>query len=159
MDALHKLYSAYRHGAAICTDTRKITNGCIFFALRGDNFNGNLFAQIAIDAGASLAVVDDDTLPIHDRFVKVDDVLVCLQELALHHRNNLKIPVVGITGSNGKTTTKELVSRVLAKKYRTYYTQGNLNNHIGVPLTLLSITEDMEIAPSSPMPEGVGIAA
>jgi UDP-N-acetylmuramoyl-tripeptide--D-alanyl-D-alanine ligase len=146
MDALNQLYSAYRNGATICTDTRKITGGCIFFALRGDNFNGNLFAQQAIDAGAKLAVVDDDALPIHDRFVKVEDVLVCLQELALHHRKNLKIPVIGITGSNGKTTTKELVSRVLAKKYRTYFTQGNLNNHIGVPLTLLAITDDKEIA-------------
>jgi len=146
MDALSQLYNAYRHGAAICTDTRKITEGCIFFALRGDLFNGNLFAQKAIDAGASLAVVDDDALPNHERFIKVDNVLTCLQELALYHRKNLKIPVIGITGSNGKTTTKELVSRVLAKKFRTYFTQGNLNNHIGVPLTLLSIKEDMEIA-------------
>ncbi|MFN5224510.1 MAG: UDP-N-acetylmuramoyl-tripeptide--D-alanyl-D-alanine ligase, partial [Bacteroidota bacterium] len=146
MDALQRIYEAYKSGAGICTDTRKITEGCVFFSLRGDNFNGNLFAQQALDAGASLAVVDDDTIPENDRFVQVQNVLACLQELALHHRKNLNIPVIGITGSNGKTTTKELVSRVLSKKYRTYHTQGNLNNHIGVPLTLLSIPKETELA-------------
>lgn len=146
MEALQRIYEAYRSGAGICTDTRKITEGCVFFSLRGDNFNGNLFAQKALDAGARLAVVDDDTLPVDERFVKVENVLATLQELALHHRKSLNIPVIGITGSNGKTTTKELVSRVLSKKYRTYHTQGNLNNHIGVPLTLLSIPEDTEVA-------------
>ncbi|MFM7053903.1 MAG: UDP-N-acetylmuramoyl-tripeptide--D-alanyl-D-alanine ligase [Bacteroidota bacterium] len=146
MEALQRIYEAYQKGASICTDTRKITPGCIFFSLRGDNFNGNLFAQQALDAGASLSVVDDDALPQNDRFVKVQNVLESLQELALLHRKNLNIPVIGITGSNGKTTTKELVSRVLSKKYRTYHTQGNLNNHIGVPLTLLSIPKDTELA-------------
>ena len=146
MEALQRIYEAYQSGASICTDTRKITAGCVFFSLRGDNFNGNLFAQQALDAGASMSVVDDDALPENERFVKVKNVLECLQELALHHRKNLNIPLIGITGSNGKTTTKELVSRVLSKKYRTYHTQGNLNNHIGVPLTLLSIPEDTELA-------------
>lgn len=146
MEPLQRIYEAYRSGAGICTDTRKITKGCIFFSLKGDNFNGNLFAQQALDAGASLAVVDDDALPINDRFVKVANVLECLQELALHHRKNLHIPVIGITGSNGKTTTKELVSRVLSKKYRTLYTQGNLNNHIGVPLSLLTVRNDHQVA-------------
>lgn len=146
MEALRRVYEAYLSGAAICTDTRKITNGCIFFALRGDNFNGNLFAQQALDTGASMAVVDDETLPANDKFIKVNQVLSFLQELALFHRKNLHIPVIGITGSNGKTTTKELVSRVLSKKYKTYFTQGNLNNHIGVPLTLLSIPKNTEMA-------------
>jgi UDP-N-acetylmuramoyl-tripeptide--D-alanyl-D-alanine ligase len=146
MEALRRVYEAYLSGSGICTDTRKITNGCIFFALRGDNFNGNLFAQQALDTGASMAVVDDDTLPANDKFIKVDQVLSFLQELALFHRKNLHIPVIGITGSNGKTTTKELVSRVLSKKYKTYFTQGNLNNHIGVPLTLLSIPKNTEMA-------------
>lgn len=146
MEALRRVYEAYLSGSGICTDTRKITNRCIFFALRGDNFNGNLFAQQALDTGASMAVVDDDTLPANDKFIKVDQVLSFLQELALFHRKNLHIPVIGITGSNGKTTTKELVSRVLSKKYKTYFTQGNLNNHIGVPLTLLSIPKNTEMA-------------
>ncbi|MGR6087570.1 MAG: UDP-N-acetylmuramoyl-tripeptide--D-alanyl-D-alanine ligase [Arcticibacter sp.] len=146
MESLQRIYEAYQLGADICTDTRKITKGCVFFSLRGENFNGNLFAQQALNAGAALAVVDDDTLPENDSFVKVQNVLASLQELALHHRKNLNIPVIGITGSNGKTTTKELVSRVLSKKYKTYHTYGNLNNHIGVPLTLLSIPKETELA-------------
>ncbi len=130
MDARNRIYEAYQSGASICTDTRKITKGCIFFALKGDNFNGNMFAQQALESGASLVVVDENLSTPNCQTVLVENVLVCLQELALHHRKNLKIPVVAITGSNGKTTTKELVSRVLSKKYRTIYTQGNLNNHI-----------------------------
>lgn len=146
MDARNRIYEAYRSGASICTDTRKITKGCIFFALKGDNFNGNMFAQQALESGASLVVVDENLSTPNSQTVLVENVLVCLQELALHHRKNLKIPVVAITGSNGKTTTKELVSRVLSKKYRTIYTQGNLNNHIGVPLSLLTIRSEHEIA-------------
>jgi UDP-N-acetylmuramoyl-tripeptide--D-alanyl-D-alanine ligase len=143
--SLERIYKEYKAGAAICTDTRKITKGCIFFALKGPSFNGNSFALTALESGAGFAVVDDPSVT-HPNAILVTDVLEFLQDLARHHRKTLLIPVIGITGSNGKTTTKELVSRVLAKRYNTYFTQGNLNNHIGVPLTLLSITEDHEAA-------------
>ena len=130
----------------ITTDTRKITKGCIYFALKGERFDGNSFAEQAIKEGANYAVVDDTSLPKDDRYVFVDDVLTTLQQLANYHRKQLTIPVIGITGSNGKTTTKELIHAVLSKKYNTQYTQGNLNNHIGVPLTLLTITANHEMA-------------
>jgi UDP-N-acetylmuramoyl-tripeptide--D-alanyl-D-alanine ligase len=131
---------------AITTDTRKIAKGCIFFALKGDNFNGNAFAKEAIQQGAAYAVVDDASVAETDKYILVKDALNALQQLANYHRKQLTIPVIGITGSNGKTTTKELVHAVLSKKYNTQYTHGNLNNHIGVPLTLLSITTKHEMA-------------
>ncbi len=139
---LEELYAIYLKNSTVCTDTRKIAPGCLFFALKGDNFNGNTFAQQALDSGAAFAVVDDFSVVKDKRFLLVDDVLIALQELAKHHRKNWDIPVIGLTGSNGKTTTKELIAAVLAKKYRTNATVGNLNNHIGVPLTLLSIQPD-----------------
>ncbi len=123
----------------ITTDTRKISSGCIYFALKGERFNGNDFAQQAIKEGASYAVVDDASLPATDAYILVEDVLTTLQQLANYHRKQLSIPVIGITGSNGKTTTKELIHAVLSAKYNTQYTQGNLNNHIGVPLTFLPL--------------------
>lgn len=129
----------------ITTDTRKLESGSIFFALKGDNFDANLFAQNAINGGCAYAVVDNDTVSDNERIVLVQDVLISLQQLAHHHRKQLKIPIIGITGSNGKTTNKELIHAVLSKKYKTYATKGNLNNHIGVPLTLLSLNKSHEI--------------
>jgi UDP-N-acetylmuramoyl-tripeptide--D-alanyl-D-alanine ligase len=131
---------------SVQTDTRKLQKGDVFFALKGDNFNGNLFALKALDAGASIAVIDEDVSSNDERLFRVDDVLATLQALAKHHRQQFNIPFIAITGSNGKTTTKELVSTVLASHYKTYTTQGNLNNHIGVPLTILSIKQDAEMA-------------
>lgn len=130
----------------ITTDTRKITKGCIYFALKGEKFDGNTFAQQAIEQGAAYVVIDDAKVAKDEKYILVQDVLTALQQLANHHRKQLNIPVIGITGSNGKTTTKELVQAVLSKKYNTQYTQGNLNNHIGVPLTLLTITPQHELA-------------
>ncbi len=130
----------------ITTDTRKITKDCIYFALKGEKFDGNIFAEDALEQGAAYAVVDNAKIAKGDKYILVQDVLTTLQQLANHHRKQLKIPIIGITGSNGKTTTKELVHAVLSKKYNTQYTQGNLNNHIGVPLTLLTITPQHEMA-------------
>ncbi|MBK9737692.1 MAG: UDP-N-acetylmuramoyl-tripeptide--D-alanyl-D-alanine ligase [Saprospiraceae bacterium] len=128
----------------VSIDSRKITPGCIFFALKGENFDGNKYAQMALDMGAVLAVVDDASIAINENYFLVDDVLSALQQLAHHYRKQLTIPVLAITGSNGKTTTKELCRDVLKQKYIVKATQGNLNNHIGVPLTLLSTNSDVE---------------
>jgi UDP-N-acetylmuramoyl-tripeptide--D-alanyl-D-alanine ligase len=141
-----KIYKKFLEVKSITTDTRSILPDAIFFALKGENFNGNLFAQKALEAGASMAVVDEDVPVADERIIKVDDVLKALQQLANTYRKTFSIPFLAITGSNGKTTTKELVRDVLAKKYRVHATKGNLNNHIGIPLTLLSIPEDCEIA-------------
>jgi UDP-N-acetylmuramoyl-tripeptide--D-alanyl-D-alanine ligase len=143
---IEKVYQNFIQGASICTDTRNITRGCIFFALRGERFNGNEFAQQALDSGAAWCVVDDSSLPENPQLIRVSNVLQFLQQLSVHHRRQLKVPVLAITGSNGKTTTKELIIRVLAKKYKVAGTAGNLNNHIGVPLTVLTINRDHEIA-------------
>lgn len=140
------LYNIFREHPSVTTDTRKIKSGDIFFALKGPKFNGNTYAAKALEAGAAFAVVDDPTLPYNDRFLWVDNVLTALQELAGYYRNTLNIPVIGITGSNGKTTTKELIHTVLSSKFRTSTTEGNLNNHIGIPLTLLRIPKNAEIA-------------
>jgi len=131
---------------AVSTDSRKIEPGCIFFALRGENFNGNQYAQAALEKGASYAVVDDPDLAKIDHCILVEDVLTTLQDLARYHRRQLHIPIIAITGSNGKTTTKELIATVLGSQYRIHYTQGNLNNHIGVPLTLLQLDQQLEVA-------------
>jgi UDP-N-acetylmuramoyl-tripeptide--D-alanyl-D-alanine ligase len=146
MNTIKELYDLFKKYPFISTDSRNIKANSIFFALKGDNFNGNLYAEQSITKGAAIAIIDDITLKKDERYVVVEDTLRALQELASYHRKQLKIPVIGITGTNGKTTTKELTKAVLSKKFKTYATQGNLNNHIGVPLTLLSITKNIEIA-------------
>jgi len=143
---LFDLYSAFIKHDQIVTDSREVRPGCIFFALKGEKFDGNTFAGKAIENGASLAVIDDPKYPAGSNYFLVENVLRTLQELATYHRTQLKIPVIGITGTNGKTTTKELITRVLSKKLKTCSTTGNLNNHIGVPLSVLSIKTDDEIA-------------
>src|ERR1700756_2303969 len=130
----------------ITTDTRKISEGSVYFALKGENFNGNNFAADALAKGCAYAIVDEPQHLHGEKYILVDDVLSTMQQLANYHRVHLNIPVLAITGSNGKTTTKELVHAVLSKKFKTQYTKGNLNNHIGVPLTLLSITPEHEMA-------------
>jgi len=143
---IQQLYKLFLTNPSVQTDTRKLKEGDIFFALSGPTFNGNQFALKALELGASYAIVDEDIDSANEKIMKVADTLLCLQALAKYHRMQLNIPVIAITGSNGKTTTKELVSSVLASHLVTYTTQGNLNNHIGVPLTLLSIKKDAEIA-------------
>lgn len=143
---IEALYNIYLQHPNITTDTRQIKTGDLFFALKGPSFNANQFAQKALDLGAAFAIVDDPEYAINDKILFTGDVLVTLQQLAKHHRKTLKIPVLAITGSNGKTTTKELVHAVLSSQYKTYTTSGNLNNHIGIPLTLLKIKADAEIA-------------
>jgi len=140
------IYHHYTQSTGIFTDTRKPLKNGIFFALSGPNFNGNKFAQQAIESGAITAIIDDPKFKTDDRFVVVPDTLEALQDLARLHRQKFNGSVIGLTGSNGKTTTKELIHAVLGKKYRVTTTQGNLNNHIGVPLTILSIPENSEIA-------------
>lgn len=141
-----ELYRIFKQHPSVQTDTRKLKQGDIFFALKGPNFNGNLFAKQALEAGAAYAVVDEDVDASDKRLIRVTDTLAALQELAHYHRRQFSIPFIGITGSNGKTTSKELIYAVLSSHYRTYTTQGNLNNHIGVPLTLLSVQPDAEMA-------------
>ena len=140
------LYKLFINSSGVCTDTRKIEKNCIFFALKGENFNGNKFAIEAINQGASYSVIDEEDYHVDDRTILVDNVLKTLQQLANYHRKKFDIPFIGITGTNGKTTSKELINAVLSKQYKTTFTQGNLNNHIGVPLTLLSIKQECEIA-------------
>ncbi|GAA0891615.1 UDP-N-acetylmuramoyl-tripeptide--D-alanyl-D-alanine ligase [Fulvivirga kasyanovii] len=143
---IEKIYSHFLESRKISTDTRKIEKDSIFFALKGPNFNANEFAEEALGKGASMVVIDEEKYKKDDRFILVENVLETLQNLARHHRDQLKIPIIGLTGSNGKTTTKELINAVLSKSYHVLATKGNLNNHIGVPLTILSITGQHEIA-------------
>ncbi|MCW3105250.1 MAG: UDP-N-acetylmuramoyl-tripeptide--D-alanyl-D-alanine ligase [Bacteroidetes bacterium] len=143
---IEQLYSHFKDHPLVCTDTRGIIPGSVFFALKGGNFNGNQFAEQALESGCSLAVIDEEAYKKDERYFLVEDVLTALQQLANHHRRQLNIPVIGITGSNGKTTSKELVNAVLSRKYKVLATKGNLNNHIGVPLTLLSIDASHEMA-------------
>lgn len=140
------LYKLFLENPTVTTDSRVCPKKSIFFALKGENFDGNLFAEKALENGASYAIIDNPTQKKDDRFILVDDALKTLQQLAAYHRKQLNIPIIGITGTNGKTTTKELTAAVLSKKYNTLYTQGNLNNHIGVPLTLLKLNNSHEIA-------------
>ena len=140
------LYDIYLLHPQIQTDTRKLKAEEIFFALKGENFNGNTFAKQALEVGAAAVIIDEKEYYINEKTILVDDVLTTLQALAKHHRMQFTIPFLAITGSNGKTTTKELMNAVLSKKYKTYCTFGNLNNHIGVPLTLLGIKKDAEFA-------------
>jgi UDP-N-acetylmuramoyl-tripeptide--D-alanyl-D-alanine ligase len=141
-DALHHLFLECN---SISTDTRKLQEGDLFFALKGDNFNGNTYAAKALEKGAKYAVIDDAAYTIPNKTILVADVLKSLQELANYHRRHLKVPIIALTGSNGKTTTKELINAVLSKQFKTTATIGNLNNHIGVPLTLLQMTTATEI--------------
>ncbi len=144
--SIEELYSIFLEHPNAETDTRKIKPGSIFFALKGPNFNGNTYAEQALKAGASFCVCDEQTDFINENIIYVDDVLTTLQHLAKYHRIQFAIPFVAITGSNGKTTTKELVHEVLSTTFRCYTTKGNLNNHIGIPLTILSVKKDAEIA-------------
>ena len=149
LGSIEDLYSIYTTHPSVVTDTRKLKSGDLYFALKGPNFNGNVFAMAALEAGAAYAIVDEEipnSSAIQDSIIFVEDVLTTLQALAKYHRQQFNIPFIAITGSNGKTTTKELVYAVLASHFKTYTTQGNLNNHIGVPLTLLSIPKDAEMA-------------
>lgn len=140
---LHALFLKF---PTVSTDTRKITKGCIFFALKGDNFDGNSYASQALEKGAEWAVIDDIDYKKSNHHIVVEDVLTTLQKLATYHRRSCQAKVIALTGSNGKTTTKELIAAVLSKKYKIVSTKGNFNNHIGVPLTLLNIKQDTELA-------------
>ncbi|MBT8310063.1 MAG: UDP-N-acetylmuramoyl-tripeptide--D-alanyl-D-alanine ligase [Flavobacteriaceae bacterium] len=142
---IKELHQLFLNSSGVSTDTRKVTENTLFFALKGDNFNGNEYADEALKKGASFAIVDEKEHTRSNKALLVEDVLTSLQELATFHRNFLKLPIIALTGSNGKTTTKELINAVLSKKYTTVATKGNFNNHIGVPLTLLSMNEHTEI--------------
>ena len=147
MKVIEQIYQLYSQNHIISTDSRKIIPGCVFVALKGEHFDGNDFAyQVAKDNVAACVIADRKDLPSHERLFIVENSLTILQELAKLHRERIKIPVIGITGTNGKTTTKELISTVLSQKFNIIYTQGNFNNHLGVPLTLLQIKPDTEIA-------------
>jgi UDP-N-acetylmuramoyl-tripeptide--D-alanyl-D-alanine ligase len=145
-EAPDKLYELFLRHPEISTDSRKITPGCIFFALKGEQFDGSHFAADALDRGAACVVTDNPSVAKDPRYFLVSDVLHALQQLATRHREQFGIPVIAITGTNGKTTTKELIYAVLSKKYKCIATQGNLNNHIGVPLTLLRMKKDTQMA-------------
>ena len=140
-----EIHRLFLQCTSISTDTRKIENNCMFVALKGENFDANTFAEEALAKGAKYVIVDNPTYATSDKTIFVVDSLIALQQLATYHREYLKIPIVALTGSNGKTTTKELIQVVLAKKFKTKATKGNLNNHIGVPLTLLSFSKETEI--------------
>ena len=150
--SLDSIYDCYLNSAEVSTDTRKLSKGCFFVALKGDNFDGNTFAVSAMEAGAAFVLMDDAKLytkpslsPYLDRILLVDDALKSLQELATHHRRTLNLPILALTGSNGKTTTKELLHATLSQKFNCLATAGNLNNHIGVPLTLLRMNQSTEL--------------
>jgi len=140
------LYDLFLQSSGVSTDTRSLAQGKMFFCLKGENFNGNTFAAQALEKGASFVIVDEPEYQLNERCILVENSLSTLQKLAHFYRSKLDIPIIGITGTNGKTTTKELLHAVLSKKYNVHSTQGNLNNHIGVPLTLLGIEKDTEIA-------------
>ena len=139
-----QLYTLFKDSTGVTTDSRKVNKGEIFFALWGDNYNGNKFAAEALERGASYAVIDDPLFET-DKTILVEDCLFELQALAARYRKELNVPVIAITGSNGKTTTKELLAAILSKKLKVHYTKGNLNNHIGVPLTILSAPAGTEM--------------
>lgn len=146
LESVSQLYSIFLQHPVVCTDSRNCPSGSVFFALKGDRFNANAYALSALEQGCAYAVINEKQYELDDRFILVDDVLKALQRLASFHRRQLGIPVIGITGTNGKTTTKELTAAVLKQKFNVLYTQGNLNNHIGVPVTLLQLTSAHEIA-------------
>ncbi|NNE33005.1 MAG: UDP-N-acetylmuramoyl-tripeptide--D-alanyl-D-alanine ligase [Winogradskyella sp.] len=138
------LYNIFKECSTVSTDTRKLTKDCMYFALRGDNFDGNKFASQALKAGAKYCIIDDAQAVVDKRTILVNDVLTTLQNLAAYHRTAIAIPIIALTGSNGKTTTKELIHAVLSTTYKVKATTGNLNNHIGVPLTLLKFDESLD---------------
>ena len=144
--SIKDLHNLFKKCSGVSTDSRFIGQDELFFSLKGPNFNGNKYAKKAIENGAKYAVVDEKEFAIDERYILVKNSLESLQELSNYHRNKLKVKVIGITGSNGKTTSKELINSVLKTQFKTSYTKGNLNNHIGVPLTLLNITSETEIA-------------
>lgn len=143
---IDQIYQHYLTCNGVSTDTRQLGKNCMFFALKGPNFNANQFGSKALEQGAKYAVIDDEKYKLNDNYLLVPDVLQTLQQLALHHRRQLNIPFIGITGSNGKTTSKELLNMVLSNKYNTFATKGNLNNHIGVPVSILSIDNRVQMA-------------
>ena len=143
---INNLYTLYKQCRSISTDSRKIEKDDIFFALKGDSFDGNKYVLQALENGCKYAIIDDAKLKNNKNCIYVNDVLTTMQDLARHHRKKLNIPILAITGSNGKTTTKELTATVLSKKFKVWFTKGNLNNHIGVPLTLLNMPTDTEFA-------------
>jgi len=143
---IKEIYALFQQHSTICTDSRKITNSAMFISLKGENFNGNRYALKAIQDGCSYAIVDEKEYDIHQNTILVNNALKTLQDLATYHRNQLSIPIIGITGTNGKTTSKELIKEVLNTQLNTYATKGNLNNHIGVPLSILEINTQHEIA-------------
>ena len=143
---MEHLFKLFYETSGVCTDTRNITPNCLFVCLKGANFNGNSFAQEAIKQGARYVICDESEFATENAIHLVPDSLLFLQKLANHHRKQFSIPVIGITGSNGKTSTKELIHAVLSERYKVLATIGNLNNHIGVPLTLLRLTQEHEIA-------------
>jgi UDP-N-acetylmuramoyl-tripeptide--D-alanyl-D-alanine ligase len=138
------LYHKFKASNSVATDTRKLSQGCMYFALKGDNFDGNKFVSQAFEGGAKYCVVDNEHFKINENCILVDDALTTLQQLATYHRNSIGIPIISLTGSNGKTTTKELIYSVLSSQYKVKATLGNLNNHIGVPLTLLRFTKNLD---------------
>ncbi|HWZ17063.1 MAG TPA: UDP-N-acetylmuramoyl-tripeptide--D-alanyl-D-alanine ligase [Mucilaginibacter sp.] len=140
------IYKLFLQHPIISTDTRKIAAGSLFFALKGEKFDANTFAKQAIEVGVAYAIIDNPAYRLNEQYILVDDVLTALQDLARYHRRQLNIPIIGLTGTNGKTTTKELINSVLSQHFKTQATQGNLNNHIGVPLTLLTVDSSHEIA-------------
>ena len=142
--SIPELHKVFLESDGICTDTRKLKPNQLYFALKGENFNGNSFAQRALESGALKAIIDEKDFQ-NAHTIVVSDVLETLQQLATYHRNFLNIPIIGLTGSNGKTTTKELINSVLSQKFKTFATKGNFNNHIGVPLTLLAMNGETEI--------------
>jgi len=143
---IKEIYALFQQHSTICTDSRKITNGAIFIALRGENFNGNNYALKAIQDGCSYAIIDEKEYDVHQNTILVNNALKTLQDLATYHRNQLNIPLIGITGTNGKTTSKELINAVLSSELSCYATKGNLNNHIGLPLSILEINRKHTIA-------------
>ena len=143
---MENLYEKYQQSSCVCTDSRNLTPGCLFVCLKGANFDGNKFAAEVLEQGAKYVITENRELSGNPRAMVVDDALATLQQLANYHRRQLKMPIIGITGTNGKTTTKELINAVLSSSYKTTCTKGNLNNHIGVPLTLLTIKPTDEMA-------------
>lgn len=146
MISIEQLYAIYQQHPIVSTDTRQLPEACLFFALKGASYDGNKFATQALEQGAAYAVVDDAAYRLSDQYLLVPNVLEALQQLANYHRRQFDIPVIAIGGSNGKTTTKELISNVLSSHYPCHFTKGNFNNHIGVPLTLLSMPRSTEVA-------------
>ena len=144
--SLTDIYNIFVKHPQVVTDSRDLKPSCMFFALRGERFNGNQFAAEALEKGAGWVVIDEPEYKVSSRYILVEDVLQTLQDLARHHREQYNIPVIAVTGTNGKTTTKELINAVLSKKYKVVSTSGNLNNHIGVPLTLLRLGAETRIA-------------